>query len=243
LNNPLLNFSVKIALKNANHIIAVSNALAEAVQACDISPNKITVVPTGIDISKFPMGKIEGREKALLYVGSLIERKGVIYLLRAMLKLRQEYPFYKLLIVGEGHLQKELEEFVNAHHLGDRVTFLGTKSQSEVANLMRRAKVLILPSTEEGQGAVLVEAMASGTPCVGSDIGGIPNVITPQTGRLFESANPDALYEAVDFILNNEVFWKEASQQARTRAVENYSWDNLAEKIIELYKHTLNNAL
>jgi glycosyltransferase involved in cell wall biosynthesis len=243
LNNPLLNFSVKIALKNANHIIAVSNALAEAVQACDISPNKITVVPTGIDISKFPMGKIEGREKALLYVGSLIERKGVIYLLRAMLKLRQEYPFYKLLIVGEGHLQKELEEFVNAHHLGDRVTFLGTKSQSEVANLMRRAKVLILPSTEEGQGAVLVEAMASGTPCVGSDIGGIPNVITPQTGRLFESANPDALYEAVAFILNNEVFWKEASQQARARAVENYSWDNLVENIIDLYKHLLDNAL
>lgn len=243
LNNPLLKFPVKIALKNANHIIAVSNALAEAVQACDISPNKITVVPTGIDISKFPMGKIEGREKALLYVGSLIERKGVIYLLRAMLKLRQEYPSYKLFIVGEGHLQKELEEFVNAHHLGDRVTFLGTKSQSEVANLMRMAKVLILPSTEEGQGAVLVEAMASGTPCVGSDIGGIPNVITPQTGRLFESANPDALYEAVAFILNNEVFWKETSQQARNRAVDNYSWDNLAENIIDLYKQTLDNAL
>jgi glycosyltransferase involved in cell wall biosynthesis len=85
--------------------------------------------------------------------------------------------------------------------------------------------------------------MASGTPCVGSDIGGIPNVITPQTGRLFESANPDALYEAVAFILNNEVFWKEASQQARARAVENYSWDNLVENIIDLYKHLLDNAL
>jgi glycosyltransferase involved in cell wall biosynthesis len=132
-----------------------------------------------------------------------------------------------------------LEDFVNAHHLGDRVTFLGTKSQSEVANLMRRAKVFILPSIEEGQGAVLVEAMASGTPCVGSDIGGIPNVITPQTGRLFESANPDALYEAVAFILNNEVFWKEASQQARTRAVENYSWERLTDEILDIYQEAL----
>jgi len=239
LNNPLLKFPVKIALKNANHIIAVSKALAEAVQAFDISPNKITVVPTGIEISKFPMGNTEGREKVLLYVGSLIERKGVIYLLRAMLKLRQESPSYKLLIVGEGHLQKELEHFVQEHNLEDIVSFLGTKSQKEVASLMRKAKVFILPSTEEGQGAVLVEAMASGTPCIGSNTGGISNVITPKTGRLFKPANSDSLYEAITFMINNETFWKEASQQARTRTVDNYSWDILTETILAIYKEAL----
>lgn len=238
-DNPFLRLPVKIALEHANHIIAVSNALAEAAQTFDIPSEKITIVPTGFDIRKFPMGKPEGRENMLLFVGSLIERKGVIYLLKAMIKVRQNYPSYKLLIVGEGHLKKDLEQFVEAHHLEDRVTFLGTKSQSEVAGLMRWAKVFILPSTEEGQGAVLVEAMASGTPCIGSDTGGIPNVITPETGRLFEPANADALYEAISFMIDNDTFWQQASRQARSRAVEKYSWDILTEEILTLYKNAL----
>jgi len=67
-DNPFLKFPVKIALKHANHIIAVSNALAEATQAFDVTPEKITVVPTGVDIRKFPMGEPELREKILLLI-------------------------------------------------------------------------------------------------------------------------------------------------------------------------------
>ncbi len=88
---------------------------------------------------------------------------------------------------------------------------LGTQSQADVARLMREAKIFILPSTEEGQGAVLVEAMASGTPCIGSRAGGIPTVITPETGLTFEPGSSDDLAQAVTTMLEDKAFWQSAA--------------------------------
>jgi glycosyltransferase involved in cell wall biosynthesis len=237
--NPLLRLPVRIALKNAGHIIAVSEALAHAGQGFGIPSDRIRVIPTGIDIRKFPYAGPENRENLLLYVGSLIERKGVIHLLRAMQKVKVKWPDYKLLIVGEGILWEELETYVRENGLQDHVGFLGPQSQAEVAGLMRRSKLFILPSTEEGQGAVLVEAMASGTPCIGSNTGGIPNVITGDVGRVFAPTNSDELFNAITAMLENETVWQKASQNARIRAVDHYSWDLLAESIIGLYQSVL----
>lgn len=239
VTNPILKRPVKMALNHAGFIIAVSEALVEGAQSIQIPKEKIGVIPTGLDLRKFPMAGAEPREKILLYVGSLIERKGVIYLLKAMQQVKAHYPDYQLQIVGEGDQRESLEAYTRQHNLEDRVTFLGTQSQAHVAELMQRAKLFILPSTEEGQGAVLVEAMASGTPCIGSDAGGIPTVITPEVGRVFESANSDALFLAIADMLENKEFWQSASKRARKRAETHYSWDLLAEKIISIYNNVL----
>lgn len=77
--------------------------------------------------------------------------------------------------------------------------FLGVQSQQNVSQLMRQSRLFVLPSIEEGQGVVLVEAMASGTPCVGSRVGGIPDVITPEVGKLVEPRNIKSLAEAINF--------------------------------------------
>ena len=179
------------------------------------------------------------RQNTLLYVGTLIERKGLIYLLKAMKQVKIHFPGYKLLIVGEGGLKDSLERYTSENNLSEQVIFLGTQTQAEVSRLMREAKLFILPSTEEGQGAVLVEAMASGTPCIGSNAGGIPTVITPETGRVFEAGNSKALSEAIAFMLENESFWKNAVKHSRVRAVTHYSWDVLADSIIATYKKVL----
>ncbi|MBG0786394.1 MAG: glycosyltransferase family 4 protein, partial [Anaerolineaceae bacterium] len=223
----------------ASYIIAVSQALAEGAESVGISPDKIEVIPTGIDISKFPVGKPEGRKDTLIYVGSLIKRKSVITLLQAMEKLRDRYPSLQLQIVGEGDLRQSLEDYTDQHELREHVQFLGTQSQAEVARLMREAKIFILPSTEEGQGAVLVEAMASGTPCIGSHAGGIPTVITPETGLTFEPGNSDELAQAVTTMLEDKAFWQNAALHGRERAEAHYDWNALAESIIAIYNNVL----
>ncbi len=238
--NFFLQLPVKIALKNARNVIAVSEAISKACQEIGVSSDRIQVIPTGIDIQKFPYGDPDHRENRLLYVGSLIKRKGVIYLLKAMKKVKEEWPDYKLLIVGEGVLREELETYVHKNDLTNHVSFLGTKSQSDVASLMRQSKLFILPSTEEGQGAVLIEAMASGTPCIGSKTGGIQHVITEDVGKLFIPADSESLLDAITLMIENEAFWKTASQIARTRAVNLYSWNLLSEKIIDIYKNIVN---
>ena len=239
VDKPLLKIPVKTALKHAGHIIAVSQALAEGAESVGVSPDKIQVIPTGIDISKFPVGSPERRKETLIYVGSLIKRKSVITLLQAMEKLKDSFPTLQLQIVGEGDLRKSLEDYTDQHDLRDRVQFLGTQSQAEVARLMREAKIFILPSTEEGQGAVLVEAMSSGTPCIGSRAGGIPTVITPETGLTFEPGNSDELAQAVTVMLEDKTFWQSAALRGRERTKAHYDWNVLAESIIAIYNNVL----
>jgi glycosyltransferase involved in cell wall biosynthesis len=227
------------ALKNAAFVIALSNSLAEVTRKFGVPENQIVVIPNGIDINKFPMGNYELREKRLLFVGSLIERKGVRQLLEAMVRLNTRFPEYTLSIIGEGDQKELLEEFVRKQDLSTCVHFLGTQSQSQVGDLMRKSKLLILPSIEEGQGVVLVEALASGTPCIGSNVGGIPDVIKEDVGRLFKPGDINGLVDAISHFLSNEEIWKKASEAARKRALENYDWDALVNGIITLYKKAM----
>jgi glycosyltransferase involved in cell wall biosynthesis len=239
LHNRILRVPTIISLKNADFIIPVSKALSDELQQVGIKNEKFHIIPTGIDISKFPMSESFEREKIILYVGSLIERKGVIFLLRAMQKLKLKFPDYCLLIVGEGELREKLENFVIDNELQESVRFLGTQSQAEVARLMRQAKLFVLPSIEEGQGAVLVEALSSGTPCVGSNIGGIPDVINNDVGKVFEPANIEDLYEKITFMLENDDYWLKASKLGRSLVTQNYSWEKLSKKIISIYEKVL----
>lgn len=239
VGRPILRIPVRTALKQASFVIAVSQALAEGVESVGISSEKIRVIPTGIDISKFPIGAPEGRKDTLLYVGSLIQRKSVITLLQAVEKLQDSYPSLQLQIVGEGDLQQSLENYTEQHNLRNHVHFLGTQSQADVARLMREAKIFILPSIEEGQGAVLVEAMASGTPCIGSRVGGIPTVITPETGLTFEPGDSNELAQAITTLLEDKVLWQNTALHGRERAQAHYDWNVLAESIIAIYNKVL----
>jgi len=236
INKPVIKFFIGKGLKKASKIIALSNSLAKTTKKFGVSENKIVVIPNGIDISKFPVGSYEKREKQFLFVGSLIERKGVKFLLEAMINVNQTFPEYKLLIVGEGDQKQSLTEYVNNHELSNCVQFLGTQSQSQVGKLMRKSKLLILPSVEEGQGVVLVEALASGTPCIGSKVGGIPDVISPDVGYLFEPGNSNQLANGMLHFIKNEDIWVEASENARIKAEEQFDWKNLTDRIIEIYK-------
>lgn len=242
VSNPILRLPVKMALHHASKIIAVSNALAEAAGSIGVPMSQIDVIPTGIDIRKFPLNSTAERQNVILYVGSLIERKGVIYLIQAMNEVRKVYPDYQLHIIGEGILREELESAVKEWALEDTVKFLGPRPQREVSDFMQDAKLFILPSLEEGQGVVLVEAMASGTPCLGSNIGGIPGVITNEVGVVFEPANSDAIFQAIQKILDDEQFWKSASSHARSRAEKYYDWAILAERIVSIYNEVLHTA-
>jgi glycosyltransferase involved in cell wall biosynthesis len=121
-----------------------------------------------------------------------------------------------------------------------KIWFLGWQTQEEVSKWMRQAKVFVLPSLEEGLGVVLLEALASGTPCVGSDVGGIPEVITPDVGIVVPPSNIQALQSAIETILSNESEWHRYSLNARQRAELEYSWDEIAYKLISFYRLSTN---
>ena len=115
------------------------------------------------------------------------------------------------------------------------VEFAGFLPQDEVRQWMQRARVFVLPSLEEGQGAVLLEALASGTPVVGSNVDGIAEVVTPDVGGLFPVCDARALGAAVIRVLDSDDGWQRMSVAARARALQEYNWDVVAGRFIQKY--------
>ncbi len=238
-NIPLVSSAVGLALRKASKVIAVSNELGRVAQGFGVNRDNIDILSNGVNLKNFPIGSFSNRKKIILFVGSLIIRKGLIYLLQAMAQIQKLDPEVKLLLVGEGDQKDVLTDFVNQNGLAKSVEFLGLQSQESISNLMREARVFVLPSIEEGQGGVLLEALASGTPCVGSRVGGIPDVITDDVGELVEPTNVEGFVIAIKKFLENDDVWEHCSRNARARAVENFDWNKIADRVLEIYKMTL----
>jgi glycosyltransferase involved in cell wall biosynthesis len=222
-------------LQGCDRIIAVSQALAEAVGQIGISPDPITVIPDGVDLSQFSPAQ-NNREPLLLYIGSLIKRKGVEYLIEALALIAQKQPSLRLLIVGDGPERPTLERLVSNRCLTERVTFAGQQPPNEVRLWLQQAKLFVLPSVEEGLGVVLLEALACGVPIVASRVGGIPEAVTLDVGLLVPPADPTLLGEAIIQLLSDEQRWQTLSQNARKRAEEFYDWRQIAAKLINIYQ-------
>jgi len=239
LNKPGIRQMVGLALRKAGKVIAVSQALKTASQEFGLSNEQVVVITNGINISQFPLAASDQKKNQVLFVGSLIERKGILYLLQAMRLVHQALPEAKLVLVGEGDQRARLEQFIAENVMADYVRLAGTQPQSTVAELMRESRLFVLPSIEEGQGVVLIEALASGTPCVGSRVGGIPDVVTEDVGRLVEPGDVSALAEAIRAYLTDTDLWEKASTAGRKRVLEHYDWNHLADEISAIYAEVL----
>lgn len=178
-------------LLQCDRITALSRALVEAVAAIGVQAEQIRVIPNGVDTQAFIPAVDQSRDETILFVGSFIERKGVGYLLTAMQEVFRLFPTYRLVLVGEGPQYMMLKRLADTLGIAQRVVFVGFQSQDQVRAQMQRAKLLVLPSLEEGQGVVLLEALACGTPVVASKIGGIPEVVTEDIGVLVPPADPE----------------------------------------------------
>lgn len=156
-------------------------------------------------------------DPVLLYAGRLEKEKGVHILLQALVKIKRYIPSIKLLIAGEGSFRPELERLVELLDLKENVRFLGWLSGEKLIEAFRSAQMLILPSIiEEGVGMALVDAGLIGRPVIGSDLGGIRDIIHDgKNGLLFPPGDALALAEAILKLLNDR-------EKAQKMGLENY---------------------
>lgn len=226
----------RMALNRAKKVLALSQALSKETAQLGVTAEKIAVVPNGVDTSKFIASNEIEREPVILYVGSLIDRKGVRYLIEAFHQVHKQYPDYRLVIVGEGVDKNALSELVDQMQLNEKVLFTGPQTQEQVRFWMQRSKVFALPSLEEGQGVVVLEALACGTPCVGTQVGGIPDMLIPEVGVLVPPKDPTALAQAICGMLSDPFAWERMSESSRHRAQTFYDWSRIAARIVKIYQ-------
>src|SRR5690625_13469 len=150
--------------------------------------------------------------------------KGSDVLMRAFAEVTRRVPDARLVLIGDGSLQPELERIAAEHGITDSVELMGAMDRTAVRDHLHRAHVCAMPSRSEGFGLAALEGMAAGLPVVGSAVGGLPE-LTGEGGVLVPPEQPDALAETLTSMLMDEGFRRRTAVAATVRA-EKFSWDH-----------------
>ncbi|MFQ5867724.1 MAG: glycosyltransferase family 4 protein [bacterium] len=239
----------RFIVRNSDHMIAVSSFVKSNLDKLVSYNTKATVCPMGINtdifVSKDPIKLKENyniRTKyILLFVGRLVEKKGIEYLIDAMKIVTKKLFDLKLLIIGSGNLEKKLKNKVNKLNLSSYVSFLGIKKHDELIDYYNICDLLILPSIfdkyghTETLGMVILEAMSCGKPVIASNIGGIPeSVKNGYNGLLTIPKSPADIADKIVKAFTQfdvEEMGKRARQTARR-----YDWEKVGKKYERLMK-------
>ena len=221
-SKPFMRPTIKKVLKNADGIFAVSKALRQEIIATGVSgiAEKTKLSWNSVDITKFSLKDDDSFKKEfglfdkpiVLFVGNLIKRKNVGALLEAKKIAKSDYY---LVIVGDGPLSKKLRKKVEDENISD-VIFTG--SRTDVENIIPNCDFLVLPSFSESFGLVLIEALACGKPVIGSDVGGISEIINDDVGLLVNPNDVSSISNSIDKLVDDEDLRVSLSRNARNRA-------------------------
>ena len=178
------------------------------------------IVPNGLDaFFKIEESPQPPPASPLLLTVSRLSRsdcyKGVDNLIEAMPAVLSRHPDARLRIVGHGNDSGRLRKLANSLRVGDSVDMLGHVSDDELKRSFSECSLFALPSRGEGFGLVFLEAMAHGKPCIGAKAGGIPEVITPETGLLVHYGDVPALANAIEHMLTTH--WTPSAMLSRAR--------------------------
>jgi D-inositol-3-phosphate glycosyltransferase len=246
----------------SDRIVAATPAeLAQLQWLYKVANQKITVIPPGVDVSRFyPIPVDEAKEfigvppceRMLLFVGRIEPLKGLDVLIEAICLMKQagrliDQPFCLAIIggtpedsdVAENEEMERLRALREHFGLQDLITFLGKRSQDTLPYYYSAAEVVVVPSQYESFGMVALEAMACGTPVVASQVGGLAFLIQNGiNGFTVPVDDPRSLATCIENILDDDELCQKIGKQAFITA-QNYSWERIANRIIALYQEVL----
>jgi len=220
-------------------IIAVSEYTKNKLIARRMNPQKIIVIPNGVDIKEYESVQVKKFEHpTVAYVGRLVEYKRVEDLLHAIKIVKKQIPEVQCKIIGSGPRENKLKALARELGIDRRVEFLGfVPERKDVIALVKRSHVFCLPSLVEGFGMVTIEAMAAGLPFVNSDIPATREITGGGIGGLlFEPKNIEDLAEKIVLTLGAQNVSDHQSLQ-KDRLFRMYEWNRLSYILVEAYKH------
>lgn len=236
----------QIALGGSDCVFFNSNYTRCRAEA-DISVHFSKVVPPGIDLERFPpsweVAPAEDKPNHTVFaLGSLLPVKGFIHLIEAMPSVLEAVPNCRFFIGGQGPERERLVQRAVSLGVQDRLTLLGRVNTTDVPRLMRSATVFVLPSIphagdSETLGMVLVEALASGTPCVASRTGGITDVVKDGVnGFLVPPGEPLDLAKSIRHLLASPGLRQQMARAGRAIVEEKFSLEAISKQVQSVYR-------
>ena len=212
---------VRAVVTRADHTTVMNDEMKGQVEGLGVDPSRVSVEPMGADLTGIvPHTVRDTTTFELLFVGRLVEKKGLRHLIAALARVEIDWH---LTVIGDGPLEKDLRK------LGDGlpIDFVGAKPKAELRAQYAKADMIVLPSVraasgdQDGLPVVLLEALASGLPVIASNLPGIDSaIIHEQTGLLVEPGDDDALADAIVRLANDRELRTRLSEAARGRAGE-----------------------
>ncbi len=231
------------AAARIDHILGVSQHVRDSLHREGIPEENITVLSMGVDLeTTFTLPSADAARTGVLFLGRLVEKKGVRFLLEAVALLRDTCPGLSVRIAGDGPEMVPLRALAERLGLPDSI-FLGSVPPEEGARLMRASLICVVPSVtdsvgdEEGLGLVTIEAMGCGCAVVASDLPAIREVVTHQeTGLLVPARDPTALAVAIARLLHDPGLCHSLGENARNTVLERFDWKVITARHVALYE-------
>lgn len=233
-NHPQSRSLMRNAAEKAAGLLAVSDALKGDMAALDMPKGKIKVHYTGIDRALFHPRDRDAEKRILglsgpviCSVGALIERKRQKLLVEALTKL----PGVTLILIGQGAEEQALCNLAKQEGVEDRVIFTGPLPHHEIARYLAASDIMALVSSAEGLANAWVEALASGTPVIACDVGGIRELVHNEIAGRIVPPDPEYIAQAVRILLNHP-----RDQQEVAAQVAHMSWDENSRQAEDFFR-------
>ena len=235
--------------RRSDCLVGVSEATVDDLVRLGVAPHdRFRVISLGLDLE--PFASIERRsganlrrelgigdeEVVLTFVGRVVPIKRVDVLLRAAARASCSASL-RLLVVGDGEIRPRLRELSERLGIGDRVRFLGYRR--DLTRIAAATDIAVLSSANEGTPVSLIEAAAAGLPAVATRVGGVPDVVTPETGILAPTEDHKALAAGISRLAADPNLRANMGEAARERALRRYSAARLVADIDALYSELL----
>ena len=233
-------------------VVAISEAVAQALLRSGVKRERIEVIASGVDCCRFAPPSAAARQRArenlglmpdeiaIGAIGALVPRKGHRVLIDAMAlgaseeARRTASGRLRCFIAGTGPLHNELAHHIVQNGLWDRVTLLGPIE--EPITLLHAVDIFVMPSLNEGLGVAALEAAASGLPVVASAVGGLPEIVDDgRTGLLVKPREPVLLAEALRRLAADGERRAAMGAESRKRAIQNWSMEVMSKRTLNLY--------
>ena len=240
----------------ADAVVGISQSILDELKKRKTDPAKLFHVPNGVDVEKFsPVTRDEilaaklglGGEPVLGFIGSLYRWEGVAWLVRAVAELRRRGTACRLLIVGDGEEMPAVREAVRKLDAGDFIQIVGRVPHNEIERYYSVVDVLVYPRhsirlTELVTPLKPLEAMALGKAILGSDVGGIRELVEPEkTGVLYRADNIEDFCEQAKRLLSQTSLQHKLGEQAREFILREKDWKVLARRYIDIYEFAIRN--
>ncbi|MCB2183187.1 MAG: glycosyltransferase family 4 protein [Desulfobulbaceae bacterium] len=243
LKGKILGNIKSFVIKQSEKLTVVSNAMKESALLY-YKKADIQIIPMGVDLSnQFIPGSVPKKENSLLYVGRLVEKKGIRYLIESLSEVVTKHPGVQLQIAGSGPNEDKLVALVHHLNLSPHVTFLGPIHNNKLPALYQKSQIVVFPSIvardgdREGFGLVLVEALGCECAVIATDLAAMEDIVeNDKTGCIVRQKNSKDLTQKINYLLSHPEICTALGKAGRKYVQAKYDWEIIASRYASLMK-------